>query len=263
MKTKVKKIGDRIINQLISPYNTIVKIGNALVFMGRGSFGCIHRCIFFPQIFTISTVVAKIGDFCQINSTSQILIGGEHINENVIINTFSESTHLLEYIKKKSAITTRNNGMVTIGSNVILSAGTTVLSGATVGDNVLIAAGSIVRGTVDDNTIAAGVPVKPIKSLAQPSLKWWTLVEEDIVKYFNDEDLNSPKKYQLSNFHLVFDAKINSEGKASNFELIGAMSSGKFIPIKDFSESHLTYFKDAKDNGEYMIISDEVFDDLL
>lgn len=263
MKTKVKKIEDRIANQLIAPYNTIVRIGNSIVFLGRGSFGCIHRCIFFNQNLKEAIAVANIGQYCQVNATSQILIGGEHLQNEEIVNTFSESSHLLESIKNKNSIATRSKGIIKIGNNVVVSAGSTILSGATIGNNVIIAAGSVVNGKVNDNTIVGGVPAKQIKTIKNPLFNWWDWVEQDIVEYFNNKKVINPKKYQLQNLHLVFDASINSEGKATNFNLIGLMKSKEFIPIANFTESQLAYFSDAKNKNEYMTISDEVFDDML
>jgi acetyltransferase-like isoleucine patch superfamily enzyme len=53
---------------------------------------------------------------------------------------------------------------VTIGSDVWIGFGATVLSGATVGDSVVVAAGSVVTQDLPENTVCVGVPAKPIKA---------------------------------------------------------------------------------------------------
>ena len=54
---------------------------------------------------------------------------------------------------------------VSIGNNVFIGAGTTVLPGVTIGDNVVIGAGSVVSVDIPDNSVAVGSPAKVIKSL--------------------------------------------------------------------------------------------------
>ncbi len=56
------------------------------------------------------------------------------------------------------------NAAVQIGSGSWLGAGAVVLPGACIGRNVVIAAGSVVRGTVPDRCVAAGVPARVIRS---------------------------------------------------------------------------------------------------
>lgn len=61
----------------------------------------------------------------------------------------------------------RKAGKVVIGNNVFIGAGSTILPGVTIGDNSIIGAGSIVNKDIPPNTVAAGVPVRIIKSLAE------------------------------------------------------------------------------------------------
>ena len=42
---------------------------------------------------------------------------------------------------------------------------TLVLPGVTIGNNVIVGAGSVVAKDIPDNTVAAGVPARPIKTM--------------------------------------------------------------------------------------------------
>jgi carbonic anhydrase/acetyltransferase-like protein (isoleucine patch superfamily) len=55
------------------------------------------------------------------------------------------------------------NSAVQIGSGSWLGAGAVVLPGACIGRNVVIAAGSVVRGTVPDRCVVAGVPARVVR----------------------------------------------------------------------------------------------------
>ena len=55
------------------------------------------------------------------------------------------------------------NTAVSIGSGTWLGAGTVILPGARVGRNVVVAAGSVVRGTVPDRCVVAGVPARVVR----------------------------------------------------------------------------------------------------
>jgi serine acetyltransferase len=56
-----------------------------------------------------------------------------------------------------------HNAEVRIGSGSWLGAGAIVLPGASIGRNVVIAAGSVVRGTVPDRCVVAGVPARVVR----------------------------------------------------------------------------------------------------
>ena len=54
---------------------------------------------------------------------------------------------------------------VTIGNDVWIGGNCTILPGVTIGNNVVIAAGAVVTRDVPDNTLAGGVPARPIRAL--------------------------------------------------------------------------------------------------
>lgn len=64
----------------------------------------------------------------------------------------------------------RNKGLeyakpITVGNNVWIGGGVSVLSGVSIGDNVVIGAGSIVVKDIPANTVAVGNPCKVIKNI--------------------------------------------------------------------------------------------------
>lgn len=64
----------------------------------------------------------------------------------------------------------RNKGLefarpITVGNNVWIGAGVTVLPGVTIGDNVTIGAGSLVNKDIPSDSVAVGVPCRVIKTI--------------------------------------------------------------------------------------------------
>jgi len=55
------------------------------------------------------------------------------------------------------------NAAVSIGSGTWLGAGAVILPGACIGRNVVVAAGSVVRGTIPDRCVVAGVPARIVR----------------------------------------------------------------------------------------------------
>ncbi|MGT2665907.1 sugar O-acetyltransferase [Streptococcus rifensis] len=54
---------------------------------------------------------------------------------------------------------------ITIGDNVWIGGGATVLPGVTLGDNVVVGAGAVVTKSFGDNVVIAGNPARVIKSI--------------------------------------------------------------------------------------------------
>lgn len=62
---------------------------------------------------------------------------------------------------------------ITIGNNVWIGAGSTVLAGVTIGDNAVIGAGSVVTKNIPANVVAVGLPCKVMRKI----------IEEDKTRY--------------------------------------------------------------------------------
>jgi acetyltransferase-like isoleucine patch superfamily enzyme len=54
---------------------------------------------------------------------------------------------------------------IKVGNDVYIGLNSTILPGVTIGNRVIIGAGSIVSKDIPDNTVAAGIPARPIKSV--------------------------------------------------------------------------------------------------
>lgn len=65
----------------------------------------------------------------------------------------------------------RKTGPVTIGENVYIGCGVTVLHGVTIGKNSMIGAGAIVVNDIPANSIAIGMPAKVIRKIDGSSEK--------------------------------------------------------------------------------------------
>lgn len=56
---------------------------------------------------------------------------------------------------------------ITIGNNVWIGAGCTILGGVTIGDNSVIGAGSVVSKDIPANVVAVGVPCKVLRKITE------------------------------------------------------------------------------------------------
>lgn len=102
----------------------------------------------------------KINAGCSIDPSFPWLVTiGDNVtlgpNVTILSHDASSQVHL-EYTRL---------GLVSIGNNVFIGAGSIILPGVTIGNNVVIGAGSVVTKDVPDNVVAAGAPARVLKSI--------------------------------------------------------------------------------------------------
>lgn len=119
----------------------------------------------FPPFYTDFGKNIKIGKNvffntgCSFQDRGGITIGdGTMIGMNVVIATLNHGLDL------KTRNTTYS-GPVTIGQNVWIGSGATILPGVTIGNNAVVAAGAVVTKDVPADAVVAGVPAKFIKNI--------------------------------------------------------------------------------------------------
>lgn len=115
---------------------------------------------------------AKIGKGCDIFSTASF--GSEpylvSVGDNVRI------TDKVQFITHDGGVWVLRNmypelsdidvfGKITVGNNVHIGPNTVIMPGCNIGNNCIIGVGSIVTKDIPDNSVAAGIPARVIKSI--------------------------------------------------------------------------------------------------
>lgn len=72
---------------------------------------------------------------------------------------------------------------VKIGNNVHVGQRAMILRGVTIGDNCIIGAGAIVTKDIPENTVAAGIPARPLCTLEEYYRKRKEKVEQEVYEY--------------------------------------------------------------------------------
>ncbi|WP_430507691.1 DapH/DapD/GlmU-related protein [Rossellomorea marisflavi] len=94
--------------------------------------------------------------------------GGIHIGDGSLIGMNVNIATLNHGLDMKTRHTTYASP-VTIGKNVWIGSGATILPGVTIGDRAVVAAGAVVTKDVPEGTVVAGVPAKVVKTIEEES----------------------------------------------------------------------------------------------
>ena len=78
---------------------------------------------------------------------------------------FTTAEHALDTEMRKAGMEVAKP--ITVGSNVWIGAGSTILAGVTIGDNSVIGAGSVVKKSIPENVVAVGVPCKVLRPITE------------------------------------------------------------------------------------------------
>jgi len=104
-----------------------------------------------------------IGPYSYIQSESLLTIGADTmIGPHVKILAYTRTTEIGPIPYNDQPLTSKG---ITIGKNVWIGAGATILDGVTIDDHAVIAAGAVVTRDVKTATIVAGVPARPMRTI--------------------------------------------------------------------------------------------------
>lgn len=153
--------------------------------------GCMLHC---PSMTTIDETdphLLTIGDNVQITGPSTIL------------------THDFSWcvIKGVTGEIFGNQRPVTIGNNVFIGWGVTILCGTTIEDNVIIGAGSVVSGHLCRDSVYAGIPAKKICSLEEYRVKRKAAQiseAQEYVRQFRNRFNRNPQENEITEYFSLF-----------------------------------------------------------
>lgn len=111
----------------------------------------------------------SVGDFFYSNHNLIIQDGADvTFGDNVFIGPnccFTTAEHAIDPEMRKSGVEIAKP--ITIGDNVWIGAGSTVLAGVTIGSNTVIGAGSVVTRDIPPDSVAVGVPCKVMRPITE------------------------------------------------------------------------------------------------
>ena len=112
----------------------------------------------------------NIGDFCFLSGQ-----GGLTIGNNVLITSYVKiipNSHNYTDITTPICQQPCSAKGIKIGDDCWIGMGAVILDGVTIGKHCVVGAGSIVVKDIEDYTVVAGVPAKPIKFYNSETKEW-------------------------------------------------------------------------------------------
>ncbi|WP_053062535.1 acyltransferase [Photobacterium aquae] len=130
----------------------------------------IYKVISHPNQYA-KKVGVKLGNNIQLNTKSfgsepyLITLGDDlYTSANVTFITHDGSVNVLRNLYEECDDVDLIKP-IKVGNNVFLGFGVVILPGATIGDNVIVGANSLVKGTLKENCVYAGNPIREICSI--------------------------------------------------------------------------------------------------
>jgi acetyltransferase-like isoleucine patch superfamily enzyme len=111
----------------------------------------------------------SFGEFARIMDHGSIMIGDDFIAATGL--QLNSGTHDLVTMEPSCK-------SITIGNRVWCGANVSILAGVTIGSDVVIGAGSLVRSSIPSGCVVVGVPARVIRTLERPNGLLWTLRNE-------------------------------------------------------------------------------------
>lgn len=108
-----------------------------------------------------------VGDYFYSNHGMIITDGAKvTFGDNVFVAPnccFTTAEHAIDPEMRKAGVEIAKP--ITVGNNVWIGAGSTILAGVEIGDNTVIGAGSVVTKSIPSNVVAVGVPCKILREI--------------------------------------------------------------------------------------------------
>ena len=131
-----------------------LKQKNPIKYLRRGGVNLGNNCEIYPSAsFGSEPYLVTLGDHVRVTS------GVRFITHDGGVWVLRELYEDLKNVDKFGKIVVGNN--VHIGSNVV------IMPGVTIGNNCIIGVGAVVTKDIPDNSIAAGVPARVIKTIEE------------------------------------------------------------------------------------------------
>jgi acetyltransferase-like isoleucine patch superfamily enzyme len=185
MKRLTKKVVSRLANAAqAEEYSVQMRslIDRGILVIGRHTYGK-------PRIWSYegSERNVSIGSFCSIAPEVEFINGGIHPPDWVSTYSFRIQWHMEGALQDGMPA---SRGDITVGSDVWLATGATILSGVTIGHGAIVAARSLVSQDVPPYAIVGGVPAKIIRYRFDPDtirqlleIAWWDWDDAKILRY--------------------------------------------------------------------------------
>lgn len=141
---------------------------------------------------------------------------------------------------------------VTIGNNVFIGWGATILAGTEIGNNVVIGASAVVSGKISSNSVYAGNPARKIMTIEEYIDKIQKKQLEDAVSIFESYYLRMQKIPDESLFHEYFFLFTNTAKKLNPLFTKKMQESDEEKCIK-YLEQNKSPFLNYKEFCEYCI----------
>lgn len=231
--------------------------------IGAGSIGLLGKLRGISEATSV-----KIGRFCQINGTAQILVGAEHSINDHINNSWSGVPLLHSSISPSNRPKMLSKGCCVIGNGVIVGANSVILSGVRIGDGVIVGASTLCVKEYPSYVVLGGTPAKvlmerPVSSRPE-NYPYWDLKCSALHSLaegkLNVKDMK--KEHQRRSSSKVVLNVITKDGSFQSCEVLGMQYKNVFTDISQLSKNFQIIFTQLNNVSEHVIVTND-FDELL
>jgi acetyltransferase-like isoleucine patch superfamily enzyme len=162
------------------PDRLATQLASGQVEIGRHSYGAP-----FVDVYEGETARVRIGAFCSIARGVEIFVGGNHRSDWVSTFPFRWFFDMPGANRDGHPAT---RGDVTIGNDVWIGVGATIMSGVRIGDGAVVGARAVVTRNVRPYAVVVGVPAREVRRrfaddqvAALERISWWEWPIERII----------------------------------------------------------------------------------